>query len=199
MDLNPTQKEVDLEALIDVDQLAAKAPRAPAHTSSIAGVSMVVSRTQPEQRRPLVLDLDTTEEAVAGKADGNGQERDLWRDQATNWAAGPRSRSPPLTPVLTPQRHKRPLTALESDELADMAATKMEDLVEHNYSFATNLTRGAQHTEAWTGVPEQDNLEQDMAESRSAAMELTPQDSSDIPAWVLAESEEMSRDVTPPT
>ena len=75
----------------------------------------------------------------------------------------------------------------------------MADLVEQDYSCATNLTRGAQHTEAWTEDSEPDNQERDIAESTSAATEITPQDSSDIPAWVLAESEEFSREVTPPT
>jgi hypothetical protein len=116
LNLNPTQKEVDLEALMDLDQPAANASRAPSHTSSIAGASMVDSRTQTEQRRKLALDLDITEEAVAGKVDRNGQEGELWRGQATNRAAGPRSRTPTLTPVLSLHRHKCPLTALESED-----------------------------------------------------------------------------------
>ena len=48
---------------------------------------MIDSRTQTEQQKKLALDLDITEETVAGKVDRKGQEGDLWRDQATNWAS----------------------------------------------------------------------------------------------------------------
>ena len=116
-----------------------------------------------------------------------------------NRVARPRSHSPPLTPMMTSHRYKRPLTTLESEELTDRAATEIEDHVEQDYSCATNLTRGAQHTEAWTGDSEPDNLTQNQAESTSAETDITTQVSSDIPEWVLAESEEMSREVTPPT
>ena len=57
---------------------------------------------------------------------------------------------------------------------------------------------GAQPTEAWAGDSEPDNLAQNQAESTSPETEFTSQVSSDIPEWVLAESEEMSREVTPP-
>ena len=47
LDLHPTQEEVELEALIDADQPATKAPRTPAHTSSIAGlVRSTLARNQ---------------------------------------------------------------------------------------------------------------------------------------------------------
>ena len=138
------------------------------------------------------MEGDDTEEAVTGQANRT------WRDKATIGVARPRSRSPPLTPVLTSHRYKHPLTALESEELTDRAATEMEDPVEQDYSCSTNLTREAQHTEAWTGDPEPDNLAQNQAESKSAETEITTQVSSDIPEWVLADSEEMSREVTPP-
>ena len=90
------------------------------------------------------MEEDDTEEAVTRQANWT------WRDKATIGVARARSRSrsPPLTPVMTSHRYKRPLTALESKELTDRAVTKMEDHVEQDYSCATNLTRGAQHTEA---------------------------------------------------
>ena len=75
----------------------------------------------------------------------------------------------------------------------------MEEHVEQDYPCATDLTRGAQHTEPWTGRSEPDILAQHQAESISTETEITSQVSSDIPEWVLAESEEMSREVTPPT
>ena len=138
---------------------------------------------------------------MTGQANINGQRGEPWRDKATIGVARARSRSrsPPLTPVMTSHRYKRPLTALESEELTDRAATEMEDHVEQDYSCATNLTRMAQHTEAWTGDPEPDNLAQNQTKSISTKTEITSQVSSDIPDWVLAESEAMSREVTPPT
>jgi hypothetical protein len=81
--------------------------------------------------------------------------------------------------------------------MTDMAATKPVDLVEQDYSRATNHKRRAQHTKARAGVPEQDNLEQDIAESTFSVTKPTLQDSCDISAWVIAESEKMSREVTP--
>ena len=81
--------------------------------------------------------------------------------------------------------------------MADMAATEIVDLVEKVYLSSANH-KETHHMEDRSGVFEQDNMKHVIAESTSAATKLTPQDSSDIPAWVLAESE-MSREVTPPT
>jgi hypothetical protein len=88
---------------------------------------------------------------------------------------------------------------LERVELTDRATTAIEDHLEQDYQCATNLTRGAQHTEAWTGNSKPGNLAQNQTESITTETEITSQVSSDIPEWVLAESEAMSREVIPPT
>jgi hypothetical protein len=142
-DLNITQDEVDLESLTDEDQLAAKAPRAPAHMSGIAGANTDDSRKQTEQRPKSELELGITEETAAAKVNKSGQEGEPRRDQAANLAAGPRSRPPTLTPISTLQRHKRTWKELDIEEMADTAATEIGDLVEQDYIRSTNHKSGA--------------------------------------------------------
>ena len=84
-------------------------------------------------------------------------------------------------------------------ELGDRATTALEEHIEQDYQGAPNPTRGAQHTEAWTGDSKPGNLAQNQTESTSTETEITSQVSSDIPEWVLAECEAMSREVTPLT
>ena len=145
------------------------------------------------------MEKDATEEAVTGQANINRQKGDPWTAIAPKGAARNRSRSSLPSPVTTSHRHKRPLKALERVELTDRATTAIEDHLEQDYQCATNLTRGAQHTEAWTGNSKPGNLAQNQTESITTETEITSQVSSDIPEWVLAESEAMSREVIPPT
>jgi hypothetical protein len=88
---------------------------------------------------------------------------------------------------------------LDIEETADKAAAETGELVEPDYFRSTNHKSGAQRTADRAVVFYQDDLEHASAESSLTWTEPAPQDSSDIPAWVLTESEEMSREVTPPT
>ena len=136
---------------------------------------------------------------MSGRANLTGQRGGQGTAIAPIGASRARSRSPLQMPGMTSPRHKRPLTALDSVELGDRATTAMEEHIEQDYQGATNPTRRAQHAEAWTGDSKPGNLVQNKLESTSTETAITSQVSSDIPEWVLAESEAMSREVTPPT
>ena len=90
-------------------------------------------------------------------------------------------------------RRKRNLQRTDAEEQADRAATEIVDLVEQDAQHsARSLTGPSTQPEMHTPSPSMDMS----ATLRSAGTEQ--EEEAAIPEWVITESQEMNREVTPP-
>jgi len=90
-------------------------------------------------------------------------------------------------------RHKRRIQDLDAEDEADRAATEIVELVDQELLNST--------TRDWKGVDaplDRDTRGRDIANTQVDRTEVAGQEDDEIPAWVIAASKTMSREVTPP-